>query len=88
MTLENVGRVEVNVDSRAVRRAGVAWVYVLPMGTPKAIVGGGRARHVASGVLWVPAVPLDSANSLRSLVVSSARDVQGRLGYPAASLAE
>lgn len=88
MALENVGHVEVNVDARAARRAGVAWVYVLPMGAPKAIVGRGRARHAASGVLWVPAVPLDSANSLRNLVVSAAQDVQSRLGYPAASMAQ
>lgn len=88
MALENVGHVEVNVDARAIRRAGVAWVYVMLMGTPKALVGGGRNRHAAPGVLWVPAVPLDSANSLRNLIVSSARDVQIQLGYPAASLAQ
>lgn len=88
MALENVGHVDVNVDAWAARHAGVAWVYVLPMGTPKALVGGGRSRHVAPGVLWVPAVPLDSANSLRNLVVSSAREVQIQLGYPAASLAQ
>lgn len=88
MVLENVGHVEVSVESRAVRRAGVAWVYVLPTGTPKALVGKGRGRHAASGVLWIPAVPIDDANALRALVVTSAQAVQSRLGYPSASMAQ
>jgi len=88
MALENVGRVEINVGGRAARRAGVAWVYVLPMGVAKAMVGGGRARHAAPGVLWIPAVPIDTANEFRNLVIMSAQNLQARLGYPPQSRAQ
>jgi hypothetical protein len=80
--LENVGNVEVNQSTRAARSAGVAWVYFLPLGTTKAMVGGGRARHATPGVVWVPAVPVARAQEMRSVVLLRSRDLQTRLGYP------
>jgi len=83
MGLENVGDVDVAKQTFASRRAGVTWVYFLPIGTPHALVGRGRGRHVAPGVLWVPAVPIDRAAELKEVVLSRARQLQSQLGYPA-----
>jgi len=80
--LENLGNVEINQSSRAARYAGVAWVYLLPTGATKALVGSGRGRRAAPGVIWIPAVPSAEAGRLQSLLVSSARELQARLGYP------
>lgn len=80
--LENLGNVEVNQTARASRSAGVAWVYFLPVGTPQAMVGAGRGRHAAPGVLWVPAVPVAQAQTMRDHVLARARGLQTQLGYP------
>jgi len=82
INLENLGDVEVAKQTFASRRAGVSWVYFLPIGTPHAIVGRGRGRHAAPGVVWVPAVPIDRATQLRELVLPRARQLQSQLGYP------
>lgn len=84
MGLENLGSVEILQGSFGARRAGVSWVYLLPTGTPTAIVGRGRARRAAPGVIWIPAVPNDQANALKSTLLARARDLRARLGYPAA----
>jgi hypothetical protein len=76
MGLETLGDVRVQQDSWSVRRAGVAWVYFLPMGTPNPIVGSGRYRSIAPGVLVLPASPRAEADSLRSLVLPMARQLQ------------
>jgi hypothetical protein len=78
--LENLGDVDINLSARAARRAGVAWVYFLPLGTTKAMVGRGRGRQAAPGVVWVPAVPTERAQQMRSLVLSRAGELQSRLG--------
>jgi hypothetical protein len=75
ISLENVGDVEINTKGGALK-AGVAWVYILPMGTKSAIVGGGRARHVAAGVVYIPALPIPQADRLKNLVLSRARVLQ------------
>lgn len=80
-TLENLGDVEVSQAGYATRRAGVAWVYLLPTGATRAIVGRGRARRAAPGVVWIPAMPLAAANALRDVAVAQARALQGQLGY-------
>jgi hypothetical protein len=79
--LENLGNVEIKQSSRSARSAGVTWVYFLPLGTTKAMVGGGRHRHAAPGVVWVPAVPVASAQQLQTLVLTRARELQARLGF-------
>lgn len=73
--LESVGRVELNQHATS-RRFGVAWLYVLPQGVPTVMVGAGKSRHVASGVLWVPAVPQREAEVLRDLITAEAQRVQ------------
>lgn len=80
--LESLGDVQIDQSVRAARRVGIGWVYLLPMGTTTALVGRGRYRRAAPGVVWISAMPMDQAESLRSLVVAQARDLQARLGYP------
>ncbi len=80
--LETVGAVQLDQSARAMRRAGVCWLYILPMGTTVPLVGSGRYRQPAPGVVWMAAVPMSTAQALKSLVVQQAHDVQVRLGYP------
>ena len=82
MGLENLGRVEVQGSSWGARRAGVAWVDLLPVGTTSALVGGGRSRHAAPGVLWLPAVPAATAEEIRDRITRQASAVQAAFGYP------
>ncbi len=80
--LETLGDVQILQNSRGSRNSGVAWMYLLPTGTPQAMIGRGRARQAAPGVIWIPAVPMDVAQSMRTRILASARDLQIRLGYP------
>ncbi len=80
--LEAIGNVQLDQSARAMRRVGVCWVYLLPMGTNAPLVGSGRYRHPAPGVVWMTAVPLTTGEALRSLVIQQAHDVQVKLGYP------
>jgi hypothetical protein len=82
MGLETLGDVRADQNNWATRRAGVVWVYLLPMGTSQPMVGGGRNRHAAPGVVWVPAMPVAQAQELRERVLRQARELQVRLGYP------
>lgn len=84
MGLENLGDVRADQNNWASRRAGVVWVYLLPLGTTRPLVGGGRNRHAAPGVIWVPAMPVAQAQELRDRLLRTARELQAKMGYPMA----
>lgn len=85
MFLENVNRVELNQTSAA-RKAGAQWVYVLPLGTDKALIQAGKSRQVAPGVLWIPAMSSSDAEAFRDLVNSQSQAVRSRVMGGAANL--
>jgi hypothetical protein len=78
--LDNVGDVRVMQGARIGRRAGVAWVSLLPVGTTDPFIGSGENRRVAPGVVWIPALPLNRALQMREAVLRVVRDLRTRLG--------
>ncbi len=80
MPLDNLGTVEVTSASAASRRAGMSWVYLLPLGTASAMFGRGRGRMAAPGVIWIPAVPTAQAEAFRSQVLAAAQQATARAG--------
>jgi hypothetical protein len=82
MGLENLGDVDVDQSTRAVRRYGVAWVYLLPQGTTQALVGRGRARRAGPGVIWIPGMRISQAQEMRGTVLRRANELRSKLGYP------
>ena len=83
MFLESVGGVEVDQRSSAAKKRHVAWVYVLPQGVSSAMEGSGKNRHLAGGVLYLPAVPIGEAQQMRNLITSRAQAVQAAFAAPA-----
>lgn len=81
MPLDNLSDVVIAGGSAA-RGAGVAWVYLLPLGATTALVGGGRNRRAAPGVIWIPALPVAQAEELKRTVLPMARELQGRERAP------
>jgi hypothetical protein len=73
--LDNLGDVKVEAG-RAARASGVAWVYFLPLGTTQAMIGSGRYRMAAPGVIWAPSMPLSQAEELQRFTLAQARAVQ------------
>lgn len=82
MGLETLGDVRFDTNARAARNAGVCWVYLLPMGTTEPLVGGGRYRIPAPGVIWIPALPTAEAQDLRSRALAQAQQVRARMSAP------
>lgn len=75
MPLDNLG--DVSIESKgSAKAAGVAWVYLLPIGATQAMVGAGRNRQAAPGVVWIPALRTDRAERLKSLALAQARALQ------------
>lgn len=73
--IDNIGDVTLE-GGRVAKAAGVAWVYILPIGATQAMVGAGRARRAAPGVVWVPALPIPQAEEFRNYVLGRARALQ------------
>lgn len=75
MPLDNISDVVFEAGRNA-KSAGVTWVYLLPIGATSAMVGSGRYRRAAPGVVWIPAIREAEAQELKSYVLSQARALQ------------
>lgn len=77
MPLDNVQDVQIETASQG-KSLGIVWVYLLPLGATAAMVGSGRYRRAAPGVVWIPALQRTQAEELKQLVMTQAQTIQAR----------
>ena len=75
MPLDNISDIQFEAGRNA-KSAGVTWVYILPIGANQAMIGSGRYRRAAPGVVWIPALPAAQAEEFKGYVLGQARSLQ------------
>ncbi len=83
--LENLGDVTLYQGTSAARRAGVFWIYLVPVGTASALNGVGRYRTLSPGVVWIGSMKPEQAQALKSVALQQARNRRAALGFPNSS---